>query len=106
MPGFAERVGRIESRRRLLGASTLLVPRQLGHQAVGVDVEAAVHVHDEEGVERLVEGAVFGLGDGVAEVDPVAIGDAVVVVVDVPGADRFPVGDGDLAALTNGIQRR
>ena len=61
-----------------------------------VDVQPAVEVDDQEGVERFVEGAVFGLGDGVAEVDPDAVGDAVVVVVDVPGADRFPKRNGDV----------
>src|SRR4029077_15345233 len=37
------------------------------------------------------------------EVDPVAIGDAIVVVVDVPRSDGFPVGDSDLAVLGEAV---
>ena len=71
--------------------------RNVVHQPVRIDVQPAVEVDDQEGVQRFVEGAVFGLGDGVAEVDPHAVRHAVVVVVDVPRPDRFPERDRDVA---------
>ena len=66
-----------------------------------IHIQPAIEVDDQKRIHRLVAGAVFGLLDGIAQVDPDAVGHAVVVVVDIPRADGLPVGNRDVAVQRN-----
>ena len=60
-------------------------------RAVGVEIQPAVHIHAEDGEQRLVKRAVLAARRH-PQIDPDAVRHAVAVVVDVPGASvaAFP----------------